>query len=616
MKRLAQLMLFAGIVVVAVTGAVAPATASGARALPTGVNDFVFESFEGDYYLDTDEDGRSTLRTVEKFVAVFPDFDQNRGILRAFVDDYDGHPLDIEVVSVTDENGDPRDWHFADEDEGSGDDRFLEIVIRDDDPNVYVHGRQTYVITYDQHNVTRYFPDTDVEEFYWDTNGTGWYQPFGSVTARLHVPADLADSLTGDAACYFGIEGSNQQCTITETDEEGGTLFTASVSDVQPTQNMTIAIAFENGTFVDRDDSYFASFLGWFQAILLAGAVAVAIWAIMLRRTVLKDGEGRPTIIAEYAPPKYANVLTSAVVLRKTTRASAAMFIDLAVGRNIRIIESPASGWFSRKPTYTFELLGTDGLDDQEQQLAAALFGRQLRPGSQYTMTSKDVSLSKRVLALVTSARKRAVADGWRKKVSIAVSIFPTMLVVLAAIGVFVTGIIMMEQDYGGALPLVFVAPGLVCVLIVFVCVFRVPLTTSGAELRDHLKGLEIYIKLAEADRLRVLQSPEGAERTPVAADDPGEVLKLYEKLLPYAVLFNLETRWAEELGRYYTDSSPDWYSGSGAFNAGIFAASIGSLSTVASTSYSGSSSSSSSGGSGGGGSSGGGGGGGGGGGV
>ncbi len=51
-------------------------------ALPSavvGVDDFVFESFTADYYLDVDEEGRSVLTTVETFVAVFPDFDQNRG---------------------------------------------------------------------------------------------------------------------------------------------------------------------------------------------------------------------------------------------------------------------------------------------------------------------------------------------------------------------------------------------------------------------------------------------------------------------------------------------------------------------------------------------------------
>ncbi len=139
-------------------------------------------------------------------------------------------------------------------------------------------------------------------------------------------------------------------------------------------------------------------------------------------------------------------------------------------------------------------------------------------------------------------------------------------------------------------------------------------LTEKGSELRDHLEGLREYIRLAEADRLKVLQSPQGADRTPVSIDDPREVLKLNEKLLPYAVLFGLEKEWAEELSKYYVEESPDWYAGSTAFNAAVFASSISSISSSASSSMSGSSSSS--GGSGGGGSSGGGGGGGGGGGF
>ncbi len=142
----------------------------------------------------------------------------------------------------------------------------------------------------------------------------------------------------------------------------------------------------------------------------------------------------------------------------------------------------------------------------------------------------------------------------------------------------------------------------------------RKPLTDKGAELRDHLEGLKEYIRLAEADRLRVLQSPQGAESTPVSTSDPREVLKLNEKLLPYSVLFGLEKEWAEELSKYYVEEPPDWYSGSTAFNAAVFASSISSISSSASSSMSGSSSSS--GGSGGGGSSGGGGGGGGGGGF
>lgn len=597
-------------------GGVATSAAASSTAR-SDANNFVFESFEGDYYLGIDDGGRSTLRTVEKYVAIMSEANETRGILRAIVDDYDDHPTDIDIVSVTDENGDPRDWHFADDDEGSGDDRFTEIVIRDDNPGVYVHGRQTYVITYDQHNVTRYFGDTGVEEFYWDTNGTGWPQPFGSVTARVHVSGELTASLTDDVACYFGVGGSRDLCDVARSEgDDGGAVFTSTVHNLTAGENLTVAIGFDRGAFVPRDDRYLASPLGWLQLAAIAGAVALAVWAVFRRFTTLRDGRGRPTIIAEYVPPKDVGVLTSAVVIGKTTRAAAGMFVELAVNRNIRIIEAKSTSWFSRKPTYTLELVRSDGVSDQQWQLLSALFGFGLVPGTQYTMKSKDVTLSKQVLSIVTLARKRAVTDGWRKRIPAATQVLPTILVILAALGSFILGVLLLEQAYGGGRPLLLVIPVLVCVAIVFLTVFRVPLTENGSEVRDHLKGLELYIRLAEADRLRVLQSPEGAEREPVSTSDPRQVLDIYEKLLPYAVLFSLEKRWAKELGKYYTDASPDWYAGSGAFNAATFASSIGSLSASAASSYSGSSSSSSSGGSGGGGSSGGGGGGGGGGGV
>ncbi|HEY8589946.1 MAG TPA: DUF2207 domain-containing protein, partial [Naasia sp.] len=127
--------------------------------------------------------------------------------------------------------------------------------------------------------------------------------------------------------------------------------------------------------------------------------------------------------------------------------------------------------------------------------------------------------------------------------------------------------------------------------------------------------GIRDYLRLAEAERFRVLQSPQGASRE--TAGDVA-VVEVYERLLPHAVLFSVEKEWAEVLGTSYEQAGaqPDWYTGSTAFHAGAFSAGIAGLSSTTTSSFSGSSSSSSSSGSSGGGSSGGGGGGGGGGGV
>lgn len=71
----------------------------------------------------------------------------------------------------------------------------------------------------------------------------------------------------------------------------------------------------------------------------------------------------------------------------------------------------------------------------------------------------------------------------------------------------------------------------------------------------DHLWGVHDYIRLAEQDRLRMLQSPSGALTTPRG---DLEVLKLHERLLPYAVLFRLEKEWMRELDLRYRSLPPE----------------------------------------------------------
>jgi uncharacterized membrane protein YgcG len=139
------------------------------------------------------------------------------------------------------------------------------------------------------------------------------------------------------------------------------------------------------------------------------------------------------------------------------------------------------------------------------------------------------------------------------------------------------------------------------------------PLTDKGVELVRYLKGLKMYIQVAEQDRLRMLQSPDGAPKVGINPTDPAQLVKLYERVLPYAILFGQEKEWNNQLGKYYEtlQTQPDWYVGSPgvtAFSAASFSSAISSFS---SSTYS-ATSSSTSGGSTGGGFSGGGGGGGG----
>lgn len=206
---------------------------------------------------------------------------------------------------------------------------------------------------------------------------------------------------------------------------------------------------------------------------------------------------------------------------------------------------------------------------------------------------------------------------GYLKRGTTGRSLLLAAVVFLAGVATIVFGAMLASSSRGGWVPLVAVVLGVACVALSWAVLFRTPLTMSGAELRDYLKGVKLYLTVAEEERFRMLQSPEGALKTQVTSPEGGEIVKIYEKLLPFAVLWGVEDEWAKVLGTYYENlqTQPQWYGGATAFNAGYFAASVGSFAAASAASYSGSAastSSSSSGGSGGGGFSGGGGGGGG----
>lgn len=558
------------------------------------LDDFHFASFTADYHLSTDADGRSLLTTTEELVAVFPPYDQNRGIRRQLITTYDGHPTRLRVVSVTDENGTPRPYESEELD-----DDVLELTIRDDD---YVHGPQTYVITYTQRDVTKHFDDTGVDEFYWDTNGTGWAQPFGSVTARVHLTDELREALTGRMAAYSGYEGQQGPATI-ETD---GSVITFTATNLLPRQNLSFAIAFQPGTFTERDSSFTAS--PWPAISVGFGALTLLalVLALIARRRSLRDEPGRPVIVAEYLPPKDGTLLLSSIISGTSGKAPTAVLIALAVEGNLRIVEEGAKG------RYRIDYLSDHDLDHDEAAVIRALFGPSATPGDSKQLRRHDQAAAKRMSSAVSAAKTAAVEEGYRRPYPLRSVIGIFALAALGTIGSFIFGVIGLDEGYEGWWAIVMIAAPLLGA-VVFVLLSKRPLTARGAEHRDHLRGLKEYIRLAEQDRLNYLQSPQGALRTPVATGDKHELIRLNERLLPYAVLFGQEKKWADELGKYYEElsESPNWYSGTSTFSAAVFASGIGSMNSSVASSFS-----SSSGGSSGGGGSGGGGGGGGGGGA
>ena len=576
-----------------------------AAAVSTDVDDFVFESMDADYTLGRAEDGTSTMTVVETFVAIFPEYDQNRGMRRILPDSYLGAPLHPQLVSITDADGAPRPAEVENED------GVYAMTSRADD---YVHGAQTYVFTYTLENVARFFDDTGVDELYWNVNGVDWAQPFGSVSATLHVPTELAPALTGAESCYVGAAGATDQCPIASTtDVDGAVTVTASATDLQPYETVTISVAFDADTFMSFDSSYVASPFGWLQALAFLGVIGSLVWAIVFRVRMLRDEPGRPTIIAEYAPPPRIDALESAVLLGRTTKAIPAEVLEQAVVGSIRIEEAGRKLFGGLKLKAV--LVDPARADGDGLLLLQGLFPTMVS-GDEYEFGSNDTRLSSAARRIIKAAERELDTRGLRRRVPSGSRFWPMLGAIVFGILTIVFGFLALGAYVDATIPVLLMIPAFVMIFVVAGLVSRTPLTAAGAETRDHLKGLQVFIEWAEADRIRMLQSPQGAER--IALDDTGarvdpanprQMLRIYETLLPYAVVFGQEEEWAEHLAVLYDQTGvPGWYVGTAGFNAAAFSSGISTLSTTTTSSTSGGSS--------GGGSAGGGGGGGGGGGV
>lgn len=578
-------------VAIGLGGPVAAASASPVAHHDT--SDFSFDSFDAQYYLDLDASGHATTRVVETLVAVFPAFDQNRGIIRAIPLTDQGYSLDVTMNSVTDENGNPVYYQRNDYD------GFAEFALGTD---TFVHGRTTYVLDYTMSNTVRHFADPGgipggVDEFYWDVNGTGWAQEFGAVSAHVHVGDRLAASLTGAASCYIGAYGATTPCDITRD----GSDFAAAAGPVSGYETLTVAIGFGAGTVVQPTlprDSWIVRIAP--QALIGIEGLLVVI-GILIRSVFWRDAKGRGTIIAQFEPPKGSHLLLDANIVNLSGSGLQAQLVDFAVRGLINIIDNhPGAPIGTDSVRFSIELKTADGADPHELRVLVMLFGMSLQPGKRVDPGQLSAAVGASLYGLPAATESFAIEEGYRAVVK---STTPRVMgriafwTIAAFVPIWIWAAIFDVLD-GTIVVLSF---GTIALGIALAFILSRPklLTDKGAEARDYLLGLREYLTVAEEARMRVLQSPSGAQRIDVT--DRDAVVRLNERLLGYAVLWGVEDKWAEKLRSEYSGGTPSWIEG-GSFDAamlrGFTASSVSSVRPIVTSSSAGGGSWSSSGGS------------------
>ncbi len=577
------------------------------------VNDFYFKDFSADYYLWRDDAGLSHMRVVEELTAVFPHANQNRGIRRVIpFTNNNGKNLtmasDDSIAIRVERNGKEEPVNKVEISDG-----YFEVYIGS--PDTYVNGEQTYTLVYDFQNVILDQSDNfkSWQELYWDANGNDWSQPFGRVTASVYLDPEIASNFNGETACYVGYYNSNNQnrCTITEFTEEvdldndfktmSGIKFTA--SNLSAMENLTFVIGFDAATFKIAPQKVSQRFV---IATITLSAIGVGIILLMVKcysatkdkRRYYKNLFVKP----EYTPVKDITVAEMAenyIGKGRKGDIRVATLLDMAVNHKIEIVKAETDGLFGKKKTGWKIIVKANVLNVQQATVLKILAGRdeplqvdQEIVVKSHRATSTLTSLLTRFTESIKNnlIKKGLAIDSSKKKTDQATTKPPhnwsNTLLAVSAIwfigGVILAMIIFIDTpSYITAvgeeiLPLVYSAILITIFIASLIIGGKTSLyfshTEKGLEYSRYLEGLKMYMEMAETDRLKMLQSVKGADTTHEG------VVKLYEKLLPYAILFKLEESWLKELSRYYEFedvSTPTWYIGMGTFSAHEFSAAM-----------------------------------------
>lgn len=511
------------------------------------VDDFSYSSWDAVYEVGLDDEGRARMHATEILVARFPDFDQNRGIVRGLATSYKGASTETTILSVTDGNGVAVPYE-TDEEDG------VLLVLTGDDS--YVQGLTTYVIEYEMRDVVlATSPPAGsstpaVDEFYWDLLPLDSTQAIERFGADIKFDTVMSAALTGSTRCYTGPSGSKDECDLQGPQIDGGVAqFRVESGERAAGDGVTVAIGFEQGTVTQplaRTPDPVGDIAPLIAAVGAVGVSAgswVAVSAFTRRRRVSSG-----IVVAQYDVPDSLPPLLAAAIVSGAKDVVPAEIVHLAVRGTLRIEE----GAEAEEPRLR-RIPGARIPDQLDvDALESLFFDADADAEGVVDLPAADEAFAARMTALQQSGRAAAQTRGLTEKVrSRGAVILQWCAIGIAAVSLTL-GIWGAASGRLSAIPaLVAISFGAFLVLLSSLYAFskHTVLTAEGARTHEYLQGVKEFIRVADSDRLRMLQSYSGAERRP---DDSASVIHVYERLLPYAILFGLEDEWGEVLERAY----------------------------------------------------------------
>ena len=488
-------------------------------------------------------DGKGTLHIEEKLDVNF--YSPHHGIERFIPVSYkrstgENITVSLHVTSVTQDGGNVQ---YTTRRRG----RNLYVRIGDSDRTII--GTHTYTITY---TVARaiLFHD-DYIQLYWNVTGNDWAIPIDNASATVILPSSVNTSDVATTS-YIGYYGNNTRRREATIDDQGRFVFNSGL--LLPGEGLTIDMS------IPRDQIAIAAPTTWQRIMWFLNAnkyAALPILTLIVMFLVwLKVGKDprKATIAPRFEPPKGMHPGEAGVLIddRADLRDISAMVIGLAVKGYLTIKEVGAeesgiadkiTGFFGHSGPLDYEFVREKDADADlsgaETILLNAMFDSS--HADKRLLSSMENEFYKTLPKLKSALYSGLIKKGYypnnpeRTRKS------------YAGVGMFgvVLGIVI--GFYSGSLYL-----GLAIILSALIVLAFSPImprkTKKGVLVLQDLLGLSEYIHRAEVKQMEFHDAPEKSPQ-------------LFEKLLPYAMAFNLTSIWTKQFEGLMSEP-PRWYVG------------------------------------------------------
>lgn len=447
------------------------------------------------------------------------------------------------------------------------DDRDLLLTIAE--YGIYLQGVYRYEISYTVDNalIYRSTNNDNKSELYWNVIGTG----SENITIYSDVLVKGYDGLEPlDVICHVGASGISEQACFTEI-RNNGDVYVKLDRSLGVYEGYAIAVAYPEGSFGEVLGGEPTVLEQVFGLIILLGGCCCPIPVFILMFIVwwFKGRDQKPSpVIPIYSVPEGFTPLLVAFVhrMRISEKDISATLIELAIKGYLKIEQLS-------KTQYLFHnTKKSDNWGDlplYEQEILKGLFSWGI--GEKESVSSSNL----KDRFYITVERVKRMTEKYvvkeKKYFEGTPSVRVTLFVLLGIAVGFVIGMM-------GFLSPFYVLGGIVSGIIIIVFgIFMGKRSPLGVNAYRDILGLKLYIDMAEEERIKFFNNP-----------DKFEQIKVFEALLPYSMIFNLERKWAKEFENIYTEP-PNWYTGHNmsTFNTAYLASSLMSFNnSMRSTTY------------------------------